>query len=78
MLQQVIELQHPLAEISLGYYLCLHGPEQLPHTSKGTGKEEGSRSDRLFFNECISTQYKGILTISSSKLQSFEIAEIHN
>jgi hypothetical protein len=34
--------------------------------------------DRLFFSECTSTQYEEIVAISYSKLQSFEIAEIHN
>jgi hypothetical protein len=46
MLQEVTELQHPLAEISLGYCRCLHGLEQLPKTSEDTVKEDG-RSDRL-------------------------------
>ncbi len=46
MLQEVIELQHPLAEISLSYCWCLHGLEQLTHTSEDTVKEDG-RSDRL-------------------------------
>jgi hypothetical protein len=51
-----------------------------PLKAQARRREEGQIDcrDRLFFHECISTQYKGILTISSSKLQSFEIAEIHN
>jgi hypothetical protein len=51
-----------------------------PLKAQARRREEGQIDckDRLFFNECISTQYKGILTISSSKLQSFEIVEIQN
>jgi hypothetical protein len=51
-----------------------------PLKAQARRREEGQIDCkyRLFFNGCINTQYKGILTISSSKLQSFEIAEIHN
>jgi hypothetical protein len=51
-----------------------------PLKAQARRREEGQIDckDRLSFNECIRTQYKGILAMSSSKLQSFEIAEIHN
>jgi hypothetical protein len=40
-----------------------------PLKAQARRREEGQIDckNRLFFNECINTQYKGILTISSSK-----------